>query len=65
MLFMRMALLTPCLWLWWLGVLSSVWFSKNKVAFEGRSISPNVMVKYGKGWMVCCSDDDAKVQVFF
>ena len=62
---MRMALLTPCLWLWWLGVLWSVWFFKNNVAFEGWSISPNVMVKYGRGWMVSCSDVDAKVQVFF
>ena len=34
-------------------------------AFEGWSISPNVMVKYGRGWMVSCSDVDAKVQVFF
>ena len=25
-------------------------FFKNKVAFEGWSISPNVMVKYGGGW---------------
>ena len=29
-----------------------MWFFKNKVAFEGWSISPNVMVKYERGWMV-------------
>ena len=38
---------------------------KNKFVYEGWSISLNVMVKYGREWIVSCLDNDAKVQVFF
>ena len=40
-------------------------FLKNKIVFEGWFISLNVTVKYERGWMVNCSNNDAhKVQVF-
>ena len=42
-----------------------MFFEEKKIVFEGWSISLNVIVKYGRGWMVNCSDNDAnKVQVF-